>query len=420
MKIGIQTWGSEGDVRPLLALAAGLRAAGHDVTLAISHIENRDYAPLGETFGVRVRTVGRTDLAALARTGQALIDVTNPIAQIRLITRELFEPLASDMFEAARALCRENDLVIGHLLVHPLQAAAEEAGVPRVAVFLAPLLPSRVFPPIGMPDLGGILNGLLWRLGSVIMDRMFLPPIAALRKRAGLPAVRSVLQDVLLSKELNLVGVSPALFPRPADWTSNVHLCGAFSLPRQGAGQELSPELRRFLDAGPPPVYLTFGSMSAADPGTAETAEMMLASARLAGCRAIIQYGTADILPSDDLFVINGPAPHDLIFPRCAAVVHHGGSGTTQAASRAGCPSVVVPHATDQAFWADLLHRRGIAPPPLDRRRATAERLAAAVRSVLASRAMQERARAVGAAMAAEDGVKRAVGLIEERYGGKT
>lgn len=421
MRIGLQTWGSDGDVRPLLALAGGLRAAGHEVTVAVTHIENRDYTPVGNALGFAVRAVGRLEPAVLQATGRKLITLTNPLAQLRVIARDLFDPSIDAMLDAAQVLCRENDLVIGHFLVHPLQAAAERAGVPSVPVFLAPLIPSRQVPMPGLPDLGRFLNGLIWRCGGMVTDRMFLPPIAAVRRRLGLAVPRSLMRDVYRSKELNLVGVSPALFPRPGDWPDNVHLCGAFVLPEQGALDELPEDLQRFLGAGPPPVYLTFGSMLAADPQAAATVRLLSDAVRIADCRGIVQCPPeldADRRPMDHLFFI-GAAPHARIFPRCAAVVHHGGSGTTQAAARAGLPSVVVSHATDQAFWAVLLHRRGIAPRPLDRRSVTAGTLARAIRSVLASRAMQDRARTVGTAMGREDGIAYAVTRIAERFGGR-
>lgn len=419
MRIGIQTWGSEGDARPFLALAAGLRSSGHDVTVAITHLENRDYAAVGDGLGVRTRKIGHLDPAVLKATGQRLITVTNPLKQVRIIAEDLFEPLARDMMQAAKDLCRENDLVIGHFLVHPLQTAADLAGVPRVSVFLAPLLPSGRFPPPGMPDLGRTANRLFWSIAEVVINRMFIPPINAMRRAEGLQNLRSVQRDSHLSRDLNLVGVSPTLFPPPADWDERVRLCGAFILPDTGLPGDLPEPLRRFLAAGTPPVYMTFGSMFAADPDSRATVQLLTDAARLAGCRAIIQCGPegmGDFPEAKDVYP-TGPAVHDRIFPHCAAIVHHGGSGTTQAASRAGCPSIVVQHATDQAFWGAVLHRAGIAPPVLDRRTVTAPFLARSIRTVMASLSMRERARAVGRSMQRENGVARAVELIEDRFG---
>ena len=418
MKIGIQTWGSEGDVRPLLALAAGLRAAGHDVTLVVTHITNNDYADLGAEFGVSVRQAGHlsADVAKLA--GDVLAGETYILDQVKIILRDLFAPAAEDMLSEAKRLCRENELVIGHFLVHPLKTAAELSGTPHVSVFLAPLIPSSACPPPGAPHLGAGMNSLLWKIGSALTNRMFLPPINAMRRAEGLPAVRSAMRDVFLSRRLNLVATSPSLFPPPPDWDKTIQLCGAFHLPELRSQSSLTGPLLRFLDAGPPPVYMTFGSMSLGDPVVAETVSMLAEAARLAQCRAVIQMegkvSGAGAEHPDILFIDR--AEHRLVFPRCAAVVHHGGAGTTHAASREGCPSIVVEHVTDQAFWGGVLYRAGIAPPMLHRRTVTARTLARAITTVLGSTAMQVRAAAIGERMRGENGVERAVSMVYDLY----
>jgi sterol 3beta-glucosyltransferase/vancomycin aglycone glucosyltransferase len=107
---------------------------------------------------------------------------------------------------------------------------------------------------------------------------------------------------------------------------------------------------------------------------------------------------------------------HDLLFPHCAAVVHHGGAGTSHAASRAGRPSIVIEHVTDQAFWGGVLHRTGLAPPILHRRTVTADALARAITAVLGSTAIRERARTIGERMRQENGVARAIELVEQQH----
>lgn len=414
MKIGIQTWGSEGDVRPLLALSAGLRSAGHDVTLVVTHITNKDYAGLGAAFGVPVRQAGLLAPDLAKHAGEVLSRETNALRQVGIILRELFAPVEQDMLREAKLLCRESDLLIGHFLVHPLRTASELANKPCISVFLAPLIPSVEFPPPGIPPLGRAMNALLWKLGGFLMDRMFLPRVNGPRRSHGLPPLRSAMHDAFLSPRLNLVASSPTLFPTPQDWDTTIHQCGAFHLPARGALPEISQRLMQFLAAGPPPVYLTFGSMSVADPSSADTVRLLTDAVKLADCRAIIQAGGLPEESSTDILFLS-QAEHHLLFPRCAAVVHHGGAGTTHAASRAGCPSIVVEHVTDQEFWGGVLHRAGIAPPLLHRRTVTAAKLARAIREALDSPAMREKARSLGESMQKEDGVRRAVELIGEQ-----
>ena len=417
MNIGIQTWGSEGDVRPFLALAAALRAAGHDVTLAVTHVTNKDYTDLGASFGVPVRQVGRlgADLPKLA--GEALANRSNILGQVDLILRDLFAPAAQDMLSEAKRLCRENELVIGHFLVHPLKTAAELSGRPHVSVFLAPLIPSAHFPPPGVPRLGRTMNTLLWKTGGFVMNRMFLTAINGMRRAEGLPPYSSAMREAFMSPRLNLVASSPSLFPSPPDWGDTIQQCGPFCLPELAGILPMPEPLGRFIKTGPPPVYMTIGSMSIGDPDFDDTVRILAEAAQLAQCRAIIQTegqvtGAGQEHP--DILFIDRAEHHD-VFPLCAAVVHHGGAGTAHAASRAGCPSIIVEHVTDQAFWGGVLHRAGIAPPILHRRTVTAAKLACAIRNVLGSSALKDRARVIGESMRRDDGVKRAVELIQER-----
>ena len=171
--------------------------------------------------------------------------------------------------------------------------------------------------------------------------------------------------------------------------------------------------LEAFLAAKPTPIYIGFGSMPERD--AARMTRLILEALRLSGQRCILLSGWAGLgsasLP-DTVFHVES-IPHAWLFKRVAAVVHHGGAGTSHAASRAGCPSIVVEHVTDQAFWGGVLHRAGIAPPMLHRRTVTAAKLARAIRATLGSPSMREKARAIGESMRNEDGVKRAVTLIE-------
>jgi UDP:flavonoid glycosyltransferase YjiC (YdhE family) len=414
VKIGIQTWGSEGDVRPLLALAAGLRLAGHEVTLVVTHVTNKDYAALGASFGVTVRPAGRLAPDLVKHAAEVLVRRTDILRQTDIILQDLFEPVEQDMLREAKRLCGENDLVIGHFLVHPLRTAAERVGKPCVSIFLAPLIPSADYPPPGVPPLGRTMNALLWKIGRSLMGRMFLPRINRMRRDVGLLPLKNVMDDAFLSPRLNLVASSPSLFPTPSDWGTSIRQCGSFHLPAQGGDPPLPETIQHFLEAGPPPVHMTIGSMSAADPSFEATTQLFTEAAGLAGCRAVIQTEHhPHMVPAGIMFIQD--VEHHLLFPRCAAVVHHGGAGTSHAASRAGRPSIVIEHVTDQAFWGGVLHRTGLAPPILHRRTVTADALARAITAVLGSTAMQARAAAIGEQMRQENGVARAIELIEQQ-----
>jgi UDP:flavonoid glycosyltransferase YjiC (YdhE family) len=232
---------------------------------------------------------------------------------------------------------------------------------------------------------------------------MFGPELNRARARVfGAPPRQQPWRDMPL-----LVGCSPTLLARPADWPPNVAVTGVWQLP---AGEGFTPPraLLDFLAAGPAPVYIGFGSMAGIDRGTLVDTIAAVASGR----RVLFHPGWSGIDSSrlpPDVFVLDD-TPHDWLFPRTALVVHHGGAGTSHAAARAGVPSVVVPFAGDQFFWARRMALRGIAAAcpaaGLD-----SARLVQAV-AAASQPAMREEARRVGQAMREEDGVRTAVDLL--------
>lgn len=421
MKIGLQTWGSEGDIRPFLALAVGLRAAGHDVTLAVSRVDkdHKDYRALGETAGVRMWSVGHCVPGPdYARRLQRVTQDPNPIRQLQVILELLFQPIIEDMYAAACQLSADHDLVIAHMLVHPLMTAAEQVHRPCWTVSLMHSLPSRYLPPLGLPNLGPWLNPLQWRLAGWFLDRLLLPSVNELRHRAGLDPRPGLMTDLLRPPRPNLLAVSPGFCQPPPDWHPRHRLCGFFDLPLALEPWTPPEDLSAFLAAGPAPVFVGFGSMTGINPSLVEVrrvTELLIAAVRLAGCRALVQ-SRWDELPALEVPEFVYPlrrAPHARIFPQCAAVVHHGGAGTTHSATRAGCPSVVVVHATDQSFWASELRRLGLAGRPLFYRSVSAPRLARAIRTVLDDPRFAARAKLLAARMREEDGVGTVVRWLE-------
>jgi sterol 3beta-glucosyltransferase/vancomycin aglycone glucosyltransferase len=420
MRIGLQTWGSDGDIRPFIALAAGLRVAGHDVTLSITSVDGKCYSNLCHRFGIDVRHTDfqRPSQSGIREFGQEILQTQNPAKHLRTIVSRLLEPSDSAVENAARELCEQHDTVVGHSIIHALPANAAKHGCRYVSLQFQPGgLPTRYRPPPGVLDLGPMLNCLLWMVAGKVVDRIMVPRVNAVRARVGVPPIASFLRDASFSADLNLIAASPCLVPPQPDWQPVHKVCGYLDLP-VGAHDELVPEeIEAFVRAGPPPVYMTVGSMLPVEQSEEVLTRTLVEAALAAGCRAIVQSSPLGLsgLPDDGRILRLTAAPHALVFPRCAAVVHHGGAGTTHSACRAGVPSIVIPYYLDQGGWAAALAAARVAPKPLRRESLTTARLSSRIAMVLADAGMKEQARELGAKMRSEDGVARAVACIERK-----
>ena len=422
MKIGLQAWGSEGDIQPFTALAAGLVKAGHEVTLVVTDNIGRDYSGLASHFGYRLVPVDNTGTPSpetADRVWRQIIEVGNPIKQAELVMKHGFDPVADAMYEAAKDLCASNDAVIGHFFVYPLRIAAERSGVPVATVNVVHnCIPSACIPPPGLPDLGKWSYGIGWFLVRAMVNRIFLPRVNALRRREELRPDSDVMMQTWAADRLNLIAVSPQICQTPADWDARHRVCGFLNPPAGLESDDLPEGLEAFLSSGAPPVYFTFGSMMIGTPGyVEEVATIWVNAIRLAGCRAIVQlpWGElSDFTQEGTIFAVRR-CPYQKAFPRCALVVHHGGAGTTQSTLLAGRPSIVVAHVSDQFFWGSELERLGVAARTLKRKGLKPRQLAERLSDVFASPMMTRRAEELGNLMRGEDGVATAIRLIEER-----
>ncbi|MFC5550454.1 glycosyltransferase [Massilia aerilata] len=423
MKIGMQTWGSHGDIRPLLALAEGLQAAGNEVHLVITCVDSAVYEEFVSVHGVRVSVLASPVLLPVQqeRIAEFAYGIRNPFTQMASILGLCFAPVEDIMFAAAQRLVAESDVLIGHFFMHPLQIAAERAGKPYVSVVLShSTIPSAFKHPAGLPFLGKTGHRLLWELTRLLLNRALGHYPNRLRRQLGMPPAKDIMTGVWLSESLTLLGVSPQLCQAQPDWQASVRVCGFLDMPNLDIEGVIPAALRAFLDAGEAPVYMSFGSWMPRDPGgQARALRLLTEAAHRAGCRAIIQSHSAQDcgFVSDQQILYIPTAPHHLIFPHCRAVVHHGGAGTTQSATLAGKPSIVVAHIGEQEHWGGELRRLGIGAKPARRRSVTAAALARRIADVLASPSMAAKAGAMAAAMKNEDGVAEAVRLVMERFG---
>ena len=403
MKLLALTYGTEGDTRPLAMLCRGLIDAGHDVTLLA---EGRTLAS-AQARGVPAAALEgdiHDDVVSLLSEGNS------PWAARRGLARMARRHTGGWMAQAAAAAAGCDAVLAGGLAAFVGMSVAEHRGLPLIGTGMIPLTPTRAFPSPFLPQVWtpAVLNRVSYRMVNHEVWRAFRAPINAARVGLlGLAPQRAPQIDGPM-----LYGISPALLPPPTDWPSTHRLCGQWRAA-DASGWVPAPALHAFLDAGPPPVFVGFGSMTGFDREAVLGALLRL----LAGRRVLLSPGWSGVpealaasLPPTVHVV--GAIPHEALFPRCSAVIHHGGSGTTHSACRAGVPSMVMPFAADQFFWARRLQRLGVAPAPLSPRRLDAPALDAAL-AVAEAPATRDRAAALGAAMAREDGVATAVTAIE-------
>jgi sterol 3beta-glucosyltransferase len=416
VKILILTVGSRGDVQPFIALAKGLMGAGHKVTLCTG----RTYADWVQGHGINYLPMN-DDLLRLKDTAQGAAAVEGKGASLALIKQvmPLLRVMLDDSWKAASAA--HPDLLIYHPKSLSGLHLAEKLQIPAIMSMMLPMYtPTGAFPNPGlMPTakLPAALNRMTYGL-----NRLLIAPYSGMinkwRKEAlGLPARPRLARetgDAHGNPIPILYGYSRHLVPAHTDWDNNSYEAGFWFLEQE---QAWTPpvDLVQFLDAGAPPVYIGFGSMVSRDPE--RKARIALDALNISGQRGVLAsgWGALKLNPADvpnNVFLLN-EAPHDWLFPRMAAVVHHGGSGTTAAGLKAGRPTVIVPFLGDQPFWGRCVERIGAGPKPIPQKQYNAEMLAAAISQAVTDKTMVRRAAEIGKKLCTEDGVANAIQFIE-------
>jgi sterol 3beta-glucosyltransferase len=421
MRVRIITSGAQGDVRPSVAFGVGLKAAGHDVRV-IAHdafeslIRKRglDFAPLAGDPRELAKTGSQT-LRGLHEGGR------NPVTWLRAIINEEV-PLMRRRLADAWQGCQDADVVVTSTLPYLFAyGVARKLGVPLVRAFYFPVSPTREHPIDGVPSwlrLGGRLNLATYGVQRQLIWQVARPWVAsAYRDVLGISDTpyREPFGDLDRRRQLLLYGYSAAVAPPPRDWGSWQMVTGYWSLDRRVPWTP-PPELATFLSSGPPPVCIGFGSMTF---DRDELIGIVSQALEQSGQRGVFLTGWGDLRPnrvSANLITLDW-APPVRLFSQMAAVVHHGGAGTTADALRAGVPAVVVPFFYDQFFWAKRVHSLGASPHPIPRKQLTAARLADAIRVAVSDPEMRRCAQAVGERIEAEDGVTRAVEAFERYFG---
>lgn len=417
MKITIVTVGTWGDIQPYLALGVGLQRSGDQVCMAVPPQFEREVASRGLFFSpLRYDLYG----AVLRAGGQAMLESGRfPAERVPGLWRALGPLIQQGMADCLQA-AEGAEVMIVTINTWPLgQSVAERKNLPLVRAFYSPATPTRAFP---YPDafvevpFEGILNRASFKLVEQVLWQAYRPHVNKARRTIlGLPALGMGGPLTRMNEQHwpVLYGFSPSIL-RPADWGEWIHVTGYWFLERD---REWTPpeEVMEFLASGPPPVFVGFGSMTSSEPG--KLTELVLNALARSRQRGILVSGWGGLAPATVPGWVYSVAniPYDWLLPQVALAIHHGGSGTTGAACRAGIPSIVVSHLFDQPFWGRTLAAIGVGPEPIPRSRLTADRLAAAIASVLDSKTMRARAHQLGAAIRKEDGIDRAVQVIHRQ-----
>lgn len=416
MHITILAAGSRGDIQPYLALGVGLQAAGHRVRFAafrnfaaLTKPYDLEFAPVDADFQA---IIGGEDGQGMVASGSNFLQLARSIGRI---VRPILTQIGADFWRA----CQGTDLIVSGLNGVGFfgYEFADQLHVPCVNASVVPLIATREFANLMWPwhwRLGGVYNLLTHRLTAFAGWQMLGEPVNQWRKATlNLPPISSRDADRRIMHLPMLFGISPRVLPKPRDWPARFHVTGYWFLPRP---IDWTPpdDLVRFLTAGDPPVCFSFGSMT--DRNSAEITQAVVGALKQTGRRGIIVTawgGLQTIETSDRVFVID-TVPFDWLWPQCAAVVHHGGSGTTSAGLRAGVPSLVVAFMADQPFWGRRIFELGCGPRPILRKQLTTDRLAAAIEQAVTDRVMKDRAAQIGLQIRSEDGIVRAAQLIEQ------
>jgi sterol 3beta-glucosyltransferase len=415
LKISILCIGSRGDVQPYIALGLGLREAGHDISIVTHQI----FEPFVCDSGLRFSPIHSNPLEMLkTKAGQGALDgSTNPLRSRINFARLLF-PFIERTLSDCWIACQDSDAILYSALGFYFGPhIAEKLNIPAIPAFLQPFLhPTGAFPSLLFSrNLGSILNRFTWNISDLMCWLPFRSLMNKLRRDVlNLPSVplRSNYPNLLRKQKTPIVfGFSPRVVSKPPDWGINTHITGYWFL-NGSSGWHPTADIVDFLSSEPPPVYVGFSIASMRRPE--EITNLVLQAIAKTKQRCLLATDLVDLSQSDlpENVLSVGFVPHDWLFPQVAAVVHHGGAGTTAAGLKAGKPSIIVPSFLDQPFWGRRIAQLGIGPQPIPRNKLSADRLAAAIMSAVSDQEMRERAAAIGTRIREEDGVANAVEVI--------
>ena len=426
MQITIVTVGTRGDVEPFVALGLGLQASGHSVKIA-THAMFEDFITEN---GLKFALVsGNVQEAINSAEAREALESSKTSFSFLWQVRSKAAPLVLTAVKELSEACKGSDhLMCTPLTLHITYFLAKEFSIPISVGCVNPAGPTKYFQNVVVPPLSDrwpqfaksiynvashlIMGDLVWQ-----GERPFLHEAWKEVFGHGLPFREPLGPAFKKNPPLMLYGYSPQVLEKPADWAGVQHVTGYwfFKPQRQTA---LDPALEEFINMGDKPFYIGFGSMNSDQYKKGAIRKLILETVAKTGKRAVVLNAGLGLIKEElpDYIYATEPVPFELLFPKMAAVVHHGGAGTTAAGLRAGVPSVLTPLIYDQRFWAWCAERKRAGTKPIPWNHLTSDNLSGAIIEAFNNNDMKATAGEIGKAIRSEDGVGQAVKLFNEFY----
>ena len=398
MKLVLSAIGSRGDVQPVAALALELQRRGHDVCVCVI-----------DTFAPWMTELGLPHVTFDLDITHVLRNLGGGMRGLSEVTRWMSQAV-DEQVEVFTRQCEGADALITGSLELVAASIAEHFRIPHHRMMYAPYVPGPLPPPLfRWQRLPGVINRGLWGLIQTSTEALSHKPIAAARQALGLPAVRSALRQSE-GYSWSMLAIDPALAPAPDDgWGEQYSQTGYCVLEQS---DELPADLVEFLEAGEEPIYIGFGSMLEEQPD--EFGRMLAEVSERLGRRMVLGVGQHSFGDLPERIFPLGDASHQALFRRVAAVVHHGGSGTTHTAAHAGAPQLLVPHGVDQFYWGERVRVLGLGPRPLPSKQLGVDRLTGSLEQLLGDDGYRARAEEVAGSMLGNAGIVNAANWIEK------
>lgn len=419
MHYGIIAIGSRGDVQPFVALALGLMDRGHQVTM-MAHENFKDFV---EGYKIEFHPLpGSVEEMLYSPKGRKVLRSGNMLVFMHFVNKEVSKNQAR-VNEALLSGAKKADVFVTSVLgMIWIDAIAATSGKPYITVQLSfPTTPTREFPCVLLDFFDfPSYNRLTYRIFDYLYTKDNIKKLNTFRQSLGLPKAKGLLlKNTGARKNPHLYAVSPSILPRPADWEDRSQITGFIHLPPKRREQNpldggIPAELIRWLEAGEKPIYIGFGSIPVPDPPRfihilnqllTETSYRFIFCQGWSKIEGLAEHPRLFVMPA---------ANHDWLFPRCRAVITHGGIGTVAAALRAKTPMIVASIFADQPWWGKRVERRGLGIH-LPFQQWNNKKLLAAIRKTETAE-IRQRVTEIGDRMSREDGLVQTITVLENFF----